>query len=116
MAVIIAVIGFGTMAERARHKTLEAETYETAQVAPEIGSSETFFIGSSGSALASAAFGLSALQPETYNGEIVLDIIDASPLESAEKQRLAAKLDAAEMGYADLNLVLSDVRVSLAVE
>lgn len=73
-------------------------------------------VGSAGSALASAAFGLDALQPETYNGEIVLDIIDASPLAGTEKRRLAAGLEAAEAGRADLQRVLSDVRYALAVE
>ena len=69
-----------------------------------------------GSALSTAAFGLSALQPETYNGEIVLDIIDASPLESGEKDRLSAKLLAAEAGHARLPDVLEDIRLALAVE
>ncbi len=72
--------------------------------------------GSIGSALATAAFGLSALQPETFNGEIVLDIIDASPLEFAEKDRLTAKLIAAQHGRAELPRVLADIRASLAVE
>ncbi|MEQ9038788.1 MAG: hypothetical protein RIE24_10575 [Silicimonas sp.] len=72
--------------------------------------------GSSGSALAAAAFGLSALQPDTYNGELVLEIIDASHLDEAEKMDLAADLAAAEAGRADLDDVLEDVRVALAVE
>lgn len=92
------------------------ERLEVAFVEPEISEPEAFFIGNSGSALASAAFGLSALQPETYNGEIVLDIIGASPLEHHEKMRLATSLRAAEAGRADLHRVLSEVRVSLAVE
>ena len=69
-----------------------------------------------GSALSTAAFGLSALQPETYNGEIVLDIIDASPLDGSEKDRLSAKLLAAEAGHARLPDVLADIRLALAVE
>lgn len=77
---------------------------------------EILSVGSVGSALASAAFGLDALQPETYNGEIVLDIIDASPLAGADKRRLVAGLEAAEAGRAELHRVLSDVRYALAVE
>lgn len=72
--------------------------------------------GSSGRALAAAAFGLSALQPDTYNGELVLEIIDASHLDDTEKQELAADLAAAEAGRADLDDVLQDVRIALAVE
>lgn len=73
-------------------------------------------VGSGGSALATAAFGLSALQPETFNGEIVLDIIEASPLEFSEKDRLTAKLMAAKAGNAELPRVLADIRMSLAIE
>lgn len=69
-----------------------------------------------GSALSAAAFGLSALQPETYNGELVLDIIDASPLDVRDKDRLTAKLLAAEAGHAKLPDVLEDIRLALAVE
>jgi hypothetical protein len=69
-----------------------------------------------GSALSAAAFGLSALQPETYNGEIVIDIIDASPLDMRDKDRLTAKLLAAEAGHAKLPDVLEDIRLALAVE
>ena len=72
--------------------------------------------GSSGRALAAAAFGLSALQPDTYNGELVLEIIDASHLGEVEKQELADDLAAAEAGRADLDDVLEDVRIALAVE
>lgn len=72
--------------------------------------------GSSGRALAAAAFGLSALQPDTYNGELVLEIIDASHLGEAEKQELADELAAAEAGRADLDEVLEEVRIALAVE
>ncbi|MCG6883560.1 MAG: hypothetical protein LJE62_07375 [Silicimonas sp.] len=72
--------------------------------------------GSAGSALATAAFGLSALQPETYNGEVVLDIIEASPLEYAEKDRLTAMLMSAEAGQGELPEVLEDIRISLAIE
>ncbi|MEM6387433.1 MAG: hypothetical protein AAF718_14480 [Pseudomonadota bacterium] len=73
-------------------------------------------VGSTGSALATAAFGLSALQPETFNSQIVRDIIEASPLAYGEKDRLTAKLAAAEAGRGELPRVLADIRVSLAVE
>ncbi len=74
------------------------------------------FPSTNGSALATAAFGMSALQPETYNEEIVMDIIQASPLNEADKSRLAGDLVAAGAGTADLSDVLSNVRVALAVE
>lgn len=73
-------------------------------------------VSTSGQALAAAAFGLSALQPETYDGELVLEIIDASHLGAAEKRELADDLAAAEAGRADLDDVLEDVRIALAVE
>lgn len=114
VTVAAVVFGIGLVSKVPPQKS--SETFETAYVTPEMGGSDAFFIGTNGSALASAAFGLSALQPETYNGEIVLDIIDASPLNIAEKERLAERLFAAETGDADLRRVLSDVRVSLAVE
>ena len=69
-----------------------------------------------GSALVAAAFGLSALQPETYDGDIVLEIIHASHLNATEKEELTAVLLAAEEGQGDLVNVLQDVRVALAVE
>ena len=62
---------------------------------PEFGAPEQLEDSSAGSALATAAFGLSALQPETFNSQIVIDIIEASPLEYGEKDRLTAKLMAA---------------------
>lgn len=77
---------------------------------------ESFFVPTAGGALATAAFGMSALQPETYNGDMVLDIIDASPLDPLEKRELADDLAAAERGRADLRDVLADVRVALAIE
>ena len=73
-------------------------------------------VGQSGSALATAAFGMSALQPETYDGDMVASIIAASPLEEVEKVQLTSNLRQAESGYADLHSVLSDVRSALAVE
>ncbi len=115
VAVIVAIFGVTRIVgEPVRHT--EPNEFETSYAKPEIGKAQTFEIGSNGSALASAAFGLEALQPETYNEEIVLDIIDASPLERAEKLRLTASLEAAEAGRADLQSVLTDVRSSLAVE
>ena len=69
-----------------------------------------------GSALVAAAFGLSALQPETYDGDIVLEIIHASHLNATEKEELTAVLLAAEEGQGDLVNVLQNVRVALAVE
>ena len=85
-------------------------------VEPDIGTPEELEVGTTGSALATAAFGLDALQPETFNSEIVLDIIEASPLHFSEKDRLTAKLIAAEAGHGELPRVLADIRISLAVE
>ncbi len=73
-------------------------------------------LGQSGSALATAAFGMSTLQPETYDGEMVASIIAASPLEEVEKVQLTSNLQLAEEGDADLHRVLSQVRSALAVE
>lgn len=83
---------------------------------PDIGQPEGFGVGRGGDALAMAAFGMSALQPETYNGELVLGIIEASPLDSAEKVKLARNLEAAESGEVELAVVLQDVRIALAVD
>ena len=68
------------------------------------------------SALAAAAFGLSALQPETYDGDIVMEIIHASHLNATQKKELTAVLLAVEEGQGDLVNILQDVRVALAVE
>ena len=87
-----------------------------AQTRREIEKTKRLPIGHNGSALATAAFGMSALQPETYNGDMVASIIAASPLEEVEKVQLTSNLEAAESGKADLHLVLSDVRSALAVE
>lgn len=87
-----------------------------AEALPEIGSVERLPYGRNGSALATAAFGMSALQPETYNGDMVASIIAASPLKEVEKVQLTSSLQAAELGTADLHMVLSDVRSALAVE
>ena len=95
-------------------RTLD-EDYDVAFAERDFGKSKEF-PSANGSALATAAFGMSALQPETYNEEIVMDIINASPLNDADKSRLAGYLAAAEAGSADLSDVLSNVRVALAVE
>ena len=121
-AASVAVAGtiFGVSLLAGERQQTERVRVEPTSVSPEVGSvsavSPVMSVGSAGSALASAAFGLDALQPETYNGEIVLDIIDASPLAGTEKRRLAAGLEAAEAGRADLQSVLSDVRYALAVD
>ena len=72
--------------------------------------------GSWGSALASAAWGMSALRPETYNGEIVIDLLEASPLSESERAAFEADLAAAELGRANLDEVLADIRVALALD
>lgn len=111
------IYGLGAFAEmKAQNATPVAASVEVAFVEPEIGQPAELAVGSTGSALATAAFGLSALQPETYNGEIVLNIIKASPLEMMEKDRLSAKLIAAESGHGELPQVLAAIRVSLAVD
>lgn len=121
-ATSIAVLGtiFGVALLAGEGRQQESTVVEPVSVMSEAGTTATvtsvMSVGTAGSALASAAFGLDALQPETYNGEIVLDIIDASPLAGTEKRRLAAGLEAAEAGRADLQRVLSDVRYALAVE
>ncbi len=89
--------------------------YETAFVEPEIGEAE-ILPAKTGSALATAAFGMQALQPETYNGEVVVNLIKASPLTDTEKSHLKGILQAAEAGEADLSDVLTNVRVALAVD
>ncbi|NNE80022.1 MAG: hypothetical protein HKN18_07075 [Silicimonas sp.] len=98
----------------------EAETsgpdaYETAYAAPDVGEPE-LLTGTAGSALATAAFGMSALQPETYNSELVLELIEASHLTHSHKLKLASKIHAAEAGQVDLAQVLSTVRVALDVD
>ncbi|NNE87910.1 MAG: hypothetical protein HKN27_07520 [Silicimonas sp.] len=87
------------------------------RVEPEIGTAAQLRpSGQNGFALATAAFGMSALQPETYDGDMVANIIAASPLEELEKVQLTSSLQAAELGEADLHRVLSNVRSALAVE
>ena len=84
--------------------------------APDIGEAERLVQIGSGSALMTAAFGMEALQADTYDSALVMDLIDASPLAETAKLRLSVNLAAAEAGRADLETVLSDVRVALAVE
>lgn len=69
-----------------------------------------------GSAIVTAAYGMDALQPASYDGALVIDLIDASHLGAAAKLRLSVNLAAAEAGRADLETVLSDVRAALALE
>ena len=109
------VFGLNSMAEREVISQVNV-TPQSAFAEPEIGSPADLEIGTTGSALATAAFGLSALQPETFNIQIVRDIIEASPLAYSEKDRLTAKLMAAEAGNAHLPRVLADIRVSLALD
>ncbi len=110
-AVVLAVASSGAESP----SELAYGEIEVTHVEPEIIEPQTF-TASSGSALASAAFGMSALQPETYNSEIVIDIISASPLSTDEKSRLARRLEAVTAGQADLSDVLLNVRMALALE
>ena len=96
-------------------KGVEASDHSIAYAEPEIGHAKTLELRS-GSALATAAFGMSALQPETYNGELVIELLKASPLADEDKARLVASLNAAEVGKGDLPSVLADVRTALAIE
>ena len=115
LAVVIALlVGAGIATER--ETAAEPVAYVDTNVEPQAAPTTDPAVGRAGSALATAAFGLSALQPETFNSEIVRDIIEASPLAYGEKDRLTAKLLAAEAGHAELPRVLADIRVSLAVE
>lgn len=93
-----------------------AQVERTAYVQPAIAEPSSMTVGSAGSALATAAFGMSALQPETFNGELVLDIIEASPLADEEKSQLFASLRAVENGQTDLDVALEEIRVALAIE
>lgn len=116
VTTIAVVFAVGTVSKINADRVSVAQAYETAYAEPEIGTATQLSLRGAGSAISAAAFGLSALQPETYDGEIVLDIINASPLASRQKLELAAELRAAETGRADLNRVLTDVRVALAIE
>lgn len=114
-AIVGGGIGFTSM-DRPAPERMTSKAADTAIAVSEIGSPIKLEAGASGRALAAAAFGLSALQPETYDGELVLDIIDASHLDTYEKRELTDNLKDAEAGRADLVLVLAEVRVALAVE
>lgn len=115
-ACLIAVLAAGTAVDLMREPAIEPVVLADTQELPNRSERKPIDLGSTGSALATAAFGLSALQPETFNSQIVRDIIEASPLAYGEKDRLTAKLLAAEAGQAELPRVLADIRVSLAVE
>ena len=111
VATLLAIWAVTSFAERDG----EVTDFETAYAEPEIGEPKTLEL-QSGSALATAAFGMSALQPETYNGELVIELLKASPLTDEDKARLVASLNAAEVGQVDLPSVLADVRTALAIE
>ncbi len=113
---LVAISAIGLAVETQDEPTIDAVALAVPQARPEPPVSRPVTLGSTGSALATAAFGLSALQPETFNSQMVRDIIEASPLDYSEKDRLTAKLHAAEAGQAELPRVLSDIRVSLAIE
>jgi hypothetical protein len=112
VAAVGGVIGLTSL----NNQKPEIAKTEPGRVTEQVLQPEPQGFGSDGSALAVAAFGLSALQPATYNGEMVLEIIDASHLDEAEKGELTADLAAAEAGRADLKDVLEDVRIALALE
>lgn len=90
------------------------EPVASAYVVSDIAEPEEFQ-ASSGSALATAAFGMSALQPRTYNRDVVVEIIQASPLSDAEKSRLNGYLQKADAGSENLTVVLKNIRIALAV-
>lgn len=113
---LVAVSAIGIAVQTSEQPDVEPLALATPQAVPQPPISRPVTLDSTGSALATAAFGLSALQPETFNSQIVRDIIEASPLAYGEKDRLTAKLHAAEAGQAELPQVLSDIRVSLAIE
>lgn len=112
VAIIVVAALNATTARETRELAQAKSAYATA----EIGAPAELMVGATGSALATAAFGLSALQPETYNAQLARDVIEASSIELTEKDRLTAKLHAADAGYAELPLVLQDVRHTLAVD
>ena len=113
--VVSAGVAWAVSSSEADQSSEFANDATVAYVEPEIGETEVFTV-SSGSALSAAAFGMAALQPETYNGEIVMDIINASHLADDEKSRLAGDLAAVAAGRAELTAVLFDVRIALALE
>lgn len=115
-ACVAVALMIGAAALHGPTEQIEPVLYTDGYAQPDTGSATDIEVGDIGSALATAAFGLSALQPETFNSEIVRDIIEASPLAYGEKDRLTAKLIAAQAGRAELPQVLEDIRISLAVE
>ena len=115
-AVTTAFVVMGATGSLEPNAALENEEIEIGYAEPDVGEPIAVVSSLSGSALATAAFGMEALQPETYDGALVMDLIDASHLEDTAKLRLSVNLAAAEAGRADLDAVLSDVRVALAVE
>lgn len=111
-------IGFGTwavMSSGSERPTSATQGVADGQVIVSPIEDPTAFPMSNGSALSAAAFGMSALQPETYNGDIVTDIIKASPLAPDQKLKLQGDLRAAEAGHQNLSQVLTNVRNALAV-
>lgn len=92
----------------------EEQAYSVASVSAEV-VEPAEFPASSGSALATAAFGMSALQPETYNRDVVMELIQASPLSQSDKARLTGYLQNAEAGTERLSVALMNVRIALAV-
>ena len=113
---LVAISAVGIAVQTGHDPEIEPVALAVPPQVPHVQDTPPVQLNSTGSALATAAFGLSALQPETFNSEIVREIIEASPLAYGEKDRLTAKLHAAEAGQAELPQVLSDIRVSLAVE
>ena len=111
--VLVAAAAVWTVTSAGAERPEEIDL-NAAFVEPEIGEPEVL-PAKTGSALATAAFGMQALQPETYDGEMVVDLIKASPLTDYEKSRLTGKLEEAEAGEADLSDVLTNVRIALAV-
>lgn len=107
-----AVVVFVTVASS--NSELEEQAYSSAYVSADV-PEPAELPTSSGSALATAAFGMSALQPETYDRDVVMDIIQASPLSQPDKSRLAGYLNNAETGAEKLSVALKNVRIALAV-
>jgi len=107
-----AVVVFVSVASSSSEK--EEQAYTSAYVSTDV-SEPAELPASNGSALATAAFGMSALQPETYNRDVVVDIIHASPLSKSDKSRLTGYLQNAETGTEKLSVVLKNVRIALAV-
>jgi len=114
--VTVAFVAIGVTGSLEPQDVLEETELAFGVAEPEIGEPEILSPFEAGSALVTAAFGMEALQPDTFDGTLVMDLIDASHLEDTAKLRLSVSLAAAEAGRADLEAVLTDVRVALAVE